>query len=515
MDLVSLHLLDGAGAEETPRAWPAQLAVAVLLIVAVFVGLSPLAPPPSLASIAPERDFATGRAMRHFEGIANAGSPAEVAVHAGSQLGALGLLVTALPGASGGEVLARLPGMSSSGAILLAARCAPAGDVSDTLAVIEAMRALKAGSRPKNDVVVLLTTGVAPLPPLDADPATRGVAVVLVLAGSGAASPSATLAAAPGSGPVVSRVASATPHPLVLLHLNDLRGRGGAVAAWALGLLADGRPGVALGPFSGRPAARPDLSALQDDGSTVLALLRQLGDEPLGSLRAGDSIALHAGSKLFLYPVAWTRPLALASALLAVLLLAFGLARGRLRAGGLLIGLGILLAAVVVSGLLGLAAQAIARALRPAGDVTGLFAALSALFAVAVALAAEAVVRRRQASDASLASAGLLVWALASLATGFAFPAMSAVVVWPLLLLVPAFLVLFLLHEPARHPWLRAAALAVAAVPAILVAVPPFALVSGLVTGAGVPVFFPGALAGFFFAALFALLPHAPRRRAA
>jgi hypothetical protein len=183
--------------------------------------------------------------------------------------------------------------------------------------------------------------------------------------------------------------------------------------------------------------------------------------------------------------------------------------------GGLLLGLGALLTAVVVSGLLGIAASAIVRAVHPVGDMSGLFAALSALLAAGVALAADAFVRRGRASDASLASAGLLVWVLASLATGFAFPAMSAVVVWPLLLLIPAFLVLFLLHEPARHPWLRAAALAVAAVPAILVAAPPFALASGLVTAAGVSVLFPGALAGFLFAALFALLPHAPRRRAA
>jgi hypothetical protein len=514
MDLVSLHLLDSAGSEEMPRAWPAQIALAVLLIVAVIVALAPLAPPPSLASIAPDRDFATGRAMRHFDAVANAASPDEVAAWTGTRLGALGFHVTALPGPPGGDVLARLPGMDSSGAILVAARCAPGGEASGALVVHEAMRALTAGGRPKNDLVVLLTTGAAPLPPLDADPATRDVAVVLALAGSGAASPSAVVAAAPGSGTVLAKAAAAAPHPVVLLALNDLRARGGAVAPWALGLLAGGRPGLVLGAWSGRPAARPDLSAMQDDGATLLALLRQFGEEPLGAPDGGDRIALHAGSRLFLYPAAWARSLALVSALVAGVILVLGLVRKRLSAGGLLLGLGAFLGAVAVAGLLGLAAGAIARAVRPAGDALGLAAALTALFAAAVALAADAVIRRGGAADAPLASAGLLVWALASLVTGFSFPALSGAVIWPLLLLVPAFLTVFLLHEPARHPWLRAAALAVAAVPAILVLTPPYVFLSGLVTtAAGVSVFVPGALAGFLFAALFALLPHAPRRR--
>ena len=515
MDLVSLHLLDGAGTEEMPRAWPAQIALAVVLIVAVFVGFAPLAPPPSLASIAPDRDFATGRAMRHWDSVAKASSADEVAVWAGSQLAALGLRVTALPGPAGGDVLTRLPGMDSSGAILVAARCAPGGESSGALVVHEAMRALTAGPRPKNDVVVLLTTGATPLPPLDADPATRDAAVVLALAGSGAASPTAILGAAPGSGAVLATAAAAAPHPVVLMTLNDLRARGGAVASWAIGLLAGGRPALALGSYSGRPGARPDLSAMQDDGATVLALLRQLGEEPLGALGAGDSIALHAGTRLFLYPAAWVRPLALVSALVAGVLLALGLVRKRLSAGGLLLGLGAFLTAVAVSALLGAAAAAIAGAVRPGGDALGLFAALSALLAAAVALAVDAVIRRGKGSHASLASAGLLVWGLASLAAGFSFPASSGVVAWPLLLLVPAFLALFLLHEPARHPWLRAVALAVAAVPAILVATPPYVFLSGLVTAAGVSVLLPGALAGFLFAALLALVPHAPRRRAA
>jgi len=513
MDLVSLHLLDGADAEEMPRAWPAQIALAVLLVVAVFVGLAPLAPPPSLASIAPDRDFATGRAMRHWDAVANASSADEVGAWAGTQLAALGFAVTALPGPPGGDVLARLPGRDSSGAILVAARSAPAASASDALTVIEAMRALTAGARPKNDVVVLLTTGATPLPPLDADPATRDVAVALALAGRGAASPSAILAAAPGSGEVLAEAAAAAPHPIVLLALNDLGARGGAVAPWALGLLDGGRPGLVIGSYSGRPGLRPDLSKMQDDGATILATLRQLGDEPLRGLGAGDRIAFHAGSGLYLYSAAWARPLALTSALVAATLLALGFLRRRLSVRGLLLGLGAFVAAVALAGLLSVAAAAIARALRPAGAPFGLFAALSAVGAAAVALAADAVIRRGRASNPSLASAGLLVWALASLAAGFSYPAMSAFVVWPLLLLAPAFLVLFLLHEPARHPWLRAAALAVAAVPAMVVLTPPFALMSGLVTSSGVSLLLPGALAGFLFAALFALLPHAPRRR--
>ncbi len=517
MDLVSLHLLDGATIEEMPRAWPAQIALAAALIVAVVVGLAPLAPPLSLASIAPPGDFATGRAMRHWDEVAKAASPADVAAWAGTQLGTLGLRVTALPGPAGTDVLARLPGIRSSGSILVAARCAPAGSASSALTVFEAMRALAAGPRPKNDVVVLLTAGEAPVPPLDADPATRDVAVVLALAGSGAASPSAVLAAAPGSGAVVAKAVAAAPHPVVLLALNDLAARGGAVAPWALGLLAGGRPGLAIGSYSGRPGARPDLSAMQDDGATVLALVRQLGDEPLGASgpRAGDVIALHAGSRLFFYPATWARPLALVSALAAGVLLALGLARKRLSRGGLLLGLGAFLAAVAVAGLLGFAAAAIVRAVRPSGETLGLFAALSVFFAVVVALVADAAVRRGKATDPSLASAGLLVWALASLATGALYPSLEGVLVWPLLLLVPAFLVVFLLNQPSRHPWLRAAALAVAAIPAILLATPPYVLVSGLVTSAGVSVFVPGALAGFLLAALLALLPHAPRRRAA
>ncbi|MGE5346598.1 MAG: hypothetical protein ACM3JH_11640, partial [Acidithiobacillales bacterium] len=138
--------------------------------------------------------------------------------------------------------------------------------------------------------------------------------------------------------------------------------------------------------------------------------------------------------------------------------------------------------------------------------------------AVAVTAALDAILRRRSgavAADTGLAAAALLWWAIVAVVTGFRFPDLAPLAVLPALLLVPAFLVLFLLEEPSRHPWLQALALALAAGPTALLLTPAWRLLD---VGAGWAVPAPRYSVAGLSAALGALLaatllPHLPLSR--
>ncbi|MGZ6972144.1 MAG: hypothetical protein ACXVID_10805, partial [Thermoanaerobaculia bacterium] len=100
-----------------------------------------------------------------------------------------------------------------------------------------------------------------------------------------------------------------------------------------------------------------------------------------------------------------------------------------------------------------------------------------AVLALSVALAAVLVTilrrgRKTQNADPPLAAAGLFWWACLGLVAGFRYPDLAPLAAVPALLLVPAFLVLFFTEDASRHPWLGGTALAVAAVPAVLLLAP-------------------------------------------
>ena len=516
VEFVSLHLLDGATVTEPPRrVWPARIAFATATGAALFVALGPFTPPLPSGAIAPADTFSALRAARHVEVLAAAASRGDAAAYIESQLAALGIPVPLLPGEESGDIVVRLRGLEPSGAVLIAAPYARPSGVAAAAAVLETARALRTMARPRNDVVLAFPaeggSGLERL--LRTDAALGDVVLVLAVGGPGRRGPSALLASGPGSSRFLSDAATVVPHPLVLLPTGLLASWLGASVPLGVPSFNAGRAGLAIGPFADALGPKLDLATLQDDGTTALALVRHFAAVPLGARPAGDVLAFNVGRAVLRYPAGWARPLALASAVLAAALLALGIARRRLSLAGLAVGTGAFLAAVVASGALAALFNAVLRSVRPGALRPELLAAAWFVMAAAVAGFLDAALRnRRGLGDAALPSGALLAWMIASLAAGYAFPEVSPAVVWPLLLLAPAFLVLFLLHTPAHHPWLRTAALTVAAIPAVLLAAPLYVVVTSLPGRTGLEAAVAAALSAFFLSAFLSSLPLVSRR---
>jgi len=523
MSLTELHLLDGepVTTEDPDRvaAWPARLLLFLLLAGAVLVGLRSFTPPLPLGGLAPASEFAAQRAMSHVEAIAKA-PPAGVESYLAGQLTALGLSVETVE-MPGRNVMARLRGTAPSGAIVLAATYDPLGAASraaGAATILETLRAVSAGPKPKNDVIVLLSEA-AEIP--EAAFRLPGAAIVLTLERLGDRGPVALLSTSRENGWLVREALRELPHPTVFFAPRGVAPRSApeGAAAW-LSFVAIG------GPATG--TVTPDRATIQDAGATLLALVGRFGSLPLPGPKEADLVTFSVGrDQIVSHPASWSRTLGALSLALAVALAGLGFVRKKLSLQSLATGLVLVPAAVVAAAGAGSGLLALLVRSNPGGFLLPWGTAHAAWFSGAVLAFTVAVVaaldvllrawRKTPLSDAGLATAGLIWWSVAGLLTAFRDPASAHLFVAPSLLIVPAFLVLFLTEEAARHPWLQASALALPAVAAILVLTPIWRLVD-IAAGWSFPapqlsLAAVSAGLGAFVAAL--LLPHLslPRRR--
>ncbi len=521
MALTDLHLLDNEAPvgidPDRVSTWPPRVLLLLLLAGAVFYGLRLFLLPVPLGAIAPLDEFSAARAERQVETIA-AAAPSGVETALAASLGAVGLVPEPLPAGSRG-VAARLRGTQPDGAILLATPYDPAGSapgLAGAAAMIEALRTFGTGPKPKNDILVLFSA-TRPL-----DEAVLGAydaALVFRFERISDRGPVALLSATPGSGRLVREAIRQLPHPTVTLAASDFGGRPASKAA-TLSFAAIGGPSTV--------AAAPDPRTIQDAGATALSLLRRFGSATLPVPAGPDVVAFTVGQdQVVTYPAAWSRSLGLAAAAAAVVLLAIGVLRKkldlRLFATGLLL---YPLVAIVAWAAAFVALSLLVRwnpgsHLLPWGTQNAEWFG-GAVLAFSIALAAVLLTllrgwRKTPIADTGLASAGLLWWALLALVTGLRYPDLAPVAALPVLLLVPAFLVLFFTENVSHHPWLSGTALAVAGVPALLL-VAPLGRFLDVAAGWMVPsprLSVAAVSAGLFALVASLLLPHLslPRRR--
>ena len=521
MALTDLHLLDN----ETPvgidpdsvSTWPARVLLLLLLASAAFYGLRLFLLPVPLGAIAPMDDVSAARAERRVETIA-AAAPAGVETALAASLGAVGLVAEPVPAGSRG-VAARLRGTQPDGTILLVTPYDPAGSapgLAGAAAMIEALRAFATGPKPKNDILVLLS---ATRPLDEAVLAAYDAALVFRFERISDRGPVALLSATAGSGGLVREAIRDLPHPTVTLAAGDL-GRRPASKVATLSFAAIGGPSVV--------AAAPDPRTIQDAGATALSLLRRFGSATLPVPARPDVVAFTVGQdQVVTYPATGSRILGFAAAAVAVVLLAIGVLRKKLdlrlfATGLLLYPLVAFLAWAVAFVFLSLLVRWNPGShLLPWGTQSAEWFG-GAVLAFSVALAGVLLTllrgwRKTPVVDAGLAAAGLVWWALFSLVTGLGYPNLAPVAALPVLLLVPAFLVLFFTENVSHHPWLSGTALAVAGIPALLL-VAPLGRFLDVVAGWTVPaprLSVAAASAGLFALVAALLLPHLslPRRR--
>jgi hypothetical protein len=354
------------------------------------------------------------------------------------------------------NVIARLPGTSSTGALLLVAHydsVATGPGASDNgsgvATLLETLRALRGGSLLRNDVILAFTDGEedgglgAQAFVDDYSPAKLvSVALVVDSGGSCGRAPLVVKSLYQQNGWLVRQVAETLRRPLAASITDDFRGYSGD----DLNLYPKGIEVTGSG-INGCPTTYHtmkdnveslDAPSLQDLGNSSLALTRHFGSLDLKHASEGKVVYFTFFGRLVFYPVAWVLPLTMF--ILAVLagILFLGFHRGRFTARGLGYGVLLWLAALLVSG--GLVALKW-RALEALHLVNKSF--LSAynatpygvgFVALTAAVTSALFVQLRQKIDAANLTAGAFLLSIVPMVlTCFFAPNASFPFTWPLL----------------------------------------------------------------------------------
>ncbi|MGJ7416573.1 M20/M25/M40 family metallo-hydrolase [Streptomyces cinereoruber] len=490
--------------------WVPLLVPALLAVLAVLAA----APPDPLPRDADPARFSAGRAEADLRVVAAAphplGSPrqAEVRRHLVSRLEALGAEVAVetdrvttrawgspYPVATVHNIVATLPGRAPAkdGALLVVAHydSAPgapgaADDGAAVAAVLESLRALGTGERPARDVVFLLTDGEE-LGALGARSHVRRhgvdeVAAVLNWEARGSSGPSLMFEAGDGNARLVRALAGTGTATFanslsyeVYRHMPNGSDFTAFRDAGATGLNFAFIEGFHDYHAASDSVERLDRGSLQHHGDTMLALIRQLANDP-GTLRA-DGTAVYFdlfGRLLVAYPTGWAAAGAAGTVLALAVLLVLGARRGALRPLRAAAAAG---AALLLTAAAALTVTALWRAALVLSPETGAlplqepyarggYVAAMALAVLVLAATAARLARGRLRPAERLAGTAA-VWAVLLVAVTVLAPGVGYLFQWPLLALLPALLTAAPPGRPAR-PGIAAlcltAPLAVAAV---------------------------------------------------
>ncbi|MFD1872067.1 M20/M25/M40 family metallo-hydrolase [Hymenobacter bucti] len=349
--------------------WLPLFAVVLTLAVAVWL----MQPPRPLGTEAPASVFAVGRALRDLAIIArephSLGTPANAAVHEYlvRRCRALGLRVSLqdtsvftltagqLVGGRVQNIVARLPGRQPGGkAVLVLAHYdsqphtpGAGDDGAGVAAMLETIRALRAGPPLAHDIIWLFTDGEeagllgARAYAADTARLRREVGVVLNFEGRGNRGPSALFEVNAQNGWVIREFARAAPVAFASSLFYEVY-RNLPNDTDFTPLRQAGLTGLNFAYTDGfshyhSPADTPahlDLGSLQHQGAYMLSLVRHFDTVSLTQTKAPDYTFFNPiGHWLVYYPAAWNLPLTLLT--LAVLLAVAVLARRRGRLGWL------------------------------------------------------------------------------------------------------------------------------------------------------------------------------------
>ena len=502
-----------------------------LLGIALLTGallLRSRATPAPVPASAPATEFSSARALAHVRAIAQRPHPtgsadnARVRDYVLAQLRALGLAPQVQEATAVGtrsptaahvrNVLARLPGRVPGGKALLitthydgvGASPAASDDGAGAAALLETLRALRAGTPLEHDVIALFTDaeesgllGAAAF--VREHPWAKDVSVTTNFEARGTEGRAFMFETGAGNLDAVR----------VLSTLHDVTAGSLLVTVYRmlpndtdlseLSLLGTPALNFAfIGGVERYHTAHDDVAhlsegSLQHHGAQMLALARAFGNGPLPRPVTGDAIFFDAPFiGIVSYPESWGLPFAL---LVTVLVLGFVVitARNETQWGrGLLLGAAGMLVATGVGAVVAAKLGAWITALHSATgwdgapQWRGIYAGTLALMALATAAASWALMRR-WSSALALHSGALVVWVVLVLLTTIRLPGTSYLFVWPLCAVAVAGLF------AARAPDGPAALVArwVAAALAMALLVPVIQLTGGY----SLPLDGPGAIA--------------------
>jgi hypothetical protein len=484
----------------------------VVLLALVFWSLAQTMPPSPVDVNAPANVFSAERAMQKVEVFAQKphplGSDEEVKVrdYLVGQLKDLGLSPEVQTGmgvypqkrsiATGTvhNIVARMKGTDNTKAVQLMAHydSVPTGpgasdDGAAVAAILETIRALKAGPALKNDVIVVFTDGEeADLLGADAyfedNPTSKDVGLVLNLEARGSKGPSMMFQTSDNNGWMIEQFAKVAPRPVTSSLFGDLykylpndTDLTVALKHKYYGLNFAFGDGWTAYHTTQDSLENIDHASLQHHGENALALVKQFGNQNLNQTQQADDVYFSLFGMVMHYPKSWVMSLTIVIALLLIGAWIYGVRNNQLTwkglGGGVLFFLTSLLGAVLLSYLVWLAVSSLwaGKLKLPYGGTY--YGMLYQIAFVLLSLVAVTLVQRwfrKRISLANLLGGSLFWWALFLIGMSVVLPGGSYLFAWPLLisLLVLIFAVRTKQAEQAlKHPL----ALLITAVPVVMI----------------------------------------------
>lgn len=491
-------------------AWAHVLGSLFVIAIVTVLVLVQMVPPAVVPISAPATAFSAARAYEQLKTIARAphptGSPESVLVrqYLFDQLTSIGLQpeiqtsnsvyhdtgkwgvaaaqgmdtnpeTWSIAGATIHNVLARIPGTTSTGAIVLAAHydSVPFGpgasdDGAGVAAILEAARALLAGPPLRNDVILLLLDGeeiglMGSQAFAKSHPWMKDVALVLNLEARGSSGVVLMYETSENNAWLIGEYARAVEDPVTGSLATDV---------WRLMPNSSDLTVFLQARKQGMNFAYSedwtdyhtthdsiddlDLRSMQHHGENLLALVRHFGSLDLTTTADQDAIffsVLRQG--VIHYPKSWALPLAVIVASGTIIVIGFGLRRGGITAKGLSIGVLATLVAMGAAALVGFLAVQGLDFLKGGELQVGMGGTYQVelyelgLLAVYLSLTATTYTFfQHRARPAELAAGALLLWLLLTVGSTLVLPGASYLFLWPLL----AGLVVLAVAQQASQP---------------------------------------------------------------
>jgi hypothetical protein len=480
-----------AGLDLEKGSAAAGLGLALLVsLAAIWV----TAPPDPLPASAPPTDFASGRAMAHVEALAAEIHPIGSGAHQSArdyvidQLERLGLepeVQTAWAGevwrgplvqGRVENVLTRIAGEGDGRAVLLMSHydSVPSGPgagdaAAGTATILETVRALLEDGPLHNDLIVLVTdgeeAGLLGARAFAAEhPWMQDVDLVLNFEARGNSGAVTMFETGAGNAWLMGELARAAPYPWASSLSYEVYRRMPNDTDFTIFRRA-GVAGFNFAMIGNHPAYHTELDSpelldqrsLQHMGSYALALARHFGDLELPEPATADAVYFNPfGFVLVVYPAELARAMAIATLLLATVVVGLGVRRNALDLGGVVRGAISGIAIPIVCALvLGALWKVVGRAYpeltaAPHGDPYRAGWIVVAFVLVSLGLTAFVSGLMEATRSGSLRAGVLVLWAVITGALSFTVTGASYLTLWPALLGAVALTVSILARRGAR-----------------------------------------------------------------
>ncbi len=465
----------------TKKSWFTIITTVLIMALAVFAGMYSVAPPKVTSADASPTEFSAERAMKHISAIAQEPHPVgslaneQVLYYIVAQLEAMGLnpevqqataVVTGrhIGAGSVSNVIVKIPGTNPSRSIVLDGHYdsvpttpGAADDASAVATLLETARALKAGPRLANDVILIFAdseefgTRLGTIAFVEQHPLASEIGVVLDFEGIGRTGPSIMFETGPSSGWLIRDFGRVTSLPVAQSWVEiiwkmtpydtDLTvySKGGIP-----GLdFANMAEGMVYHTMLDKPQTY-DPRSLQHEGDYALALVNHLGGLDLTDIQNSDSGATVYFTAfrgwLVSYPAVWAIIIAVLTGVFLIGITLVGLRRNQITVRGTAIGLAAFFISLITAAGLTAGIWMLISGIREEYQVMAIFGRvydaelyLFAFIALAVAIvAAMLILFRRRARITELTLGALLFWWLLALMSSIMAPGFSYLFTWPL-----------------------------------------------------------------------------------